>query len=156
MQSKHSALLSALTGLALVLQHASASLSLASRTPQAVDIIVTEVAKCDHKSHKGDYIEVHYTGKLEDGTVFDSSYDHTKEGSDEPMPLGFHLGQGRVIEGWDEGLLDMCPGERRKLTIPPGKAYGSNGKLWLSSLVSLQLTFVLRSGHHTTACNFDV
>jgi FK506-binding protein 2 len=51
------------------------------------------------------------------GTKFDSSYDR-----DSPLPLT--LGAGQVIRGWDEGLKDMCPGEKRKLTIQPEWAYG--------------------------------
>lgn len=53
-----------------------------------------------------------------DGTQFDSSYNRGE-------PLEFIVGYGKVIQGWDEGLLDMCTGEERKLTIPPDKAYGS-------------------------------
>ena len=67
---------------------------------------------CTRKTKSGDGIHMHYRGTLEDGTVFDSSYERGD-------PLRFTLGQGEVIKGWDEGLLDMCVGEERKLTIPP-------------------------------------
>lgn len=63
---------------------------------------------------------MHYTGTLEDGTKFDSSVDRGE-------PFAFQLGVGQVIKGWDEGLLDMCPGDKRKLTIPSDKAYGKAG-----------------------------
>lgn len=53
---------------------------------------------------------------LEDGTVFDSSYQRS--------PIKFRLGSGAVIKGWDQGLMDMCVGEKRKLTIPYNLAYG--------------------------------
>jgi len=59
---------------------------------------------------------VHYTGRLEDGTVFDSSRD--KE------PLTVPLGQKRVIAGFEEALGDMGSGDVKRVTIPPGKAYG--------------------------------
>ena len=66
----------------------------------------------------GDRVRVHYTGWLPDGTVFDSS---RKRGE----PAEFAL--GAVIEGWNEALVEMSPGERRKLTIPPELAYGEAG-----------------------------
>ncbi|KAF1913959.1 hypothetical protein BDU57DRAFT_521076 [Ampelomyces quisqualis] len=79
---------------------------------------VTIPAECSRKTVAGDKIEVHYRGTLEDGTEFDASYNRGQ-------PLSFTVGQGQVIKGWDQGLLDMCPGEKRKLTIQPEWAYGS-------------------------------
>ena len=64
----------------------------------------------------GDKVKVHYTGKLEDGSVFDSS-----EGGE---PLEFTLGQGQVIPGFDQGVVGMAPGESRTLNIPVDQAYG--------------------------------
>ncbi|KAK9469750.1 hypothetical protein V1512DRAFT_256934 [Lipomyces arxii] len=72
---------------------------------------------CLRKSKKGDLIYVHYTGFLEDGYKFDTSLD---KGS----PLRFTLGRGQVIQGWDRGLLGMCIGEHRKLTVPASLGYG--------------------------------
>ncbi|KAG8818130.1 Peptidyl-prolyl cis-trans isomerase fpr2, partial [Serendipita sp. 400] len=69
------------------------------------------------KAKAGDRISVHYTGTLfTTGAKFDSSRDRNK-------PFDITLGVGQVITGWDEGLVDMVVGEKRKLTIPPGKAY---------------------------------
>uniref|UniRef100_A0A161Y3W5 peptidylprolyl isomerase n=1 Tax=Daucus carota subsp. sativus TaxID=79200 RepID=A0A161Y3W5_DAUCS len=68
---------------------------------------------CDIKAHKGDKIGVHYRGKLTDGTVFDSSFERGD-------PIEFEL-------GWDQGLLGMCVGEKRKLKIPAKLGYGAQG-----------------------------
>ena len=64
----------------------------------------------------GDTVRVHYTGKLEDGTVFDSS-----EGA---SPLEFTLGQGQLIPGFEQGVIGMEPGDTRTLNIPADQAYG--------------------------------
>lgn len=68
----------------------------------------------------GDTVEVHYTGRLTNGTKFDSSLDHGE-------PIAFRLGAGMVIKGWDEGIAGMKVGEKRKLMIPSDLAYGSRG-----------------------------
>ncbi|PIR38417.1 MAG: peptidylprolyl isomerase [Candidatus Zambryskibacteria bacterium CG10_big_fil_rev_8_21_14_0_10_42_12] len=64
-----------------------------------------------------DELTVHYTGTLTNGTVFDSSVTRG-------TPFTFVIGQGSVIAGWEEGLLGMKVGEKRRLTIAPEKAYG--------------------------------
>ncbi|MFW9997185.1 MAG: FKBP-type peptidyl-prolyl cis-trans isomerase [Candidatus Odinarchaeota archaeon] len=69
---------------------------------------------------KGQTISVHYTGWLTDGTKFDSSVDRGD-------PLVFKIGVGQVIRGWDEGVVTMKVGGKRKLTIPPDMAYGERG-----------------------------
>ncbi|KAK4752593.1 hypothetical protein SAY87_021391 [Trapa incisa] len=76
--------------------------------------------KCDIQAHKGDRVKVHYRGKLTDGTVFDSSFERED-------PIEFELGSGQVIKGWDQGLLGMCVGEKRKLKIPAKLGYGAQG-----------------------------
>lgn len=68
----------------------------------------------------GNLVAVHYTGWLEDGTKFDSSLDRGE-------PIVLQLGQGQVIEGWEEGLTGMKVGGKRQLIIPPSLAYGEEG-----------------------------
>ncbi len=68
----------------------------------------------------GDRVTVHYTGYLTDGKKFDSSVDRG-------TPLTFVIGIGKVIRGWDEGVMTMKVGGKRKLIIPPQLGYGSRG-----------------------------
>jgi peptidylprolyl isomerase len=68
----------------------------------------------------GDVVLVNYTGWFEDGTKFDSSLDQGE-------PIQLALGAGMVIPGWEQGLIGMRMGERRRLTIPPELAYGASG-----------------------------
>lgn len=69
----------------------------------------------------GQTVTVHYTGTFEDGNKFDSSVDRGQ-------PIVFPIGRGRVIKGWDEGLMTMKVGGKRKLIIPPDLAYGASGR----------------------------
>lgn len=68
------------------------------------------------QAKQGDTVSVHYTGKLDDGTVFDSS-----EGG---SPLEFAIGSGNVIPGFEQAVLGMSPGEAKTTTIPSDEAYG--------------------------------
>nr|POE47949.1 fk506-binding protein 2 [Quercus suber] len=98
------------------------TLSTAATTLDSGLVIDTTTAvSCSRPSKENDRIAVHYRGTLQStGMEFDESY---KRGA----PFIFVLGAGRVIRGWDLGLLDMCPGEKRNLTIPPDLAYGKSG-----------------------------
>ncbi len=68
----------------------------------------------------GQTIRVHYTGRLLNGTVFDSSINRGQ-------PFSFTLGSGQVIPGWDQGIVGLKVGGKRRLTIPPSLAYGDEG-----------------------------
>jgi FKBP-type peptidyl-prolyl cis-trans isomerase len=68
----------------------------------------------------GKTVSVHYTGKLTDGTKFDSSHDRN-------APIEFPLGEGRVIPGWDEGIALLKVGGKATFIIPPNLAYGARG-----------------------------
>jgi len=95
-------------------QGASAS-SAPTVTPKAT---ATPTATSMPKSiaHVGDTVKVHYTGTLEDGTVFDTSVGRE--------PLQFTLGAGQMIPGFEQGVLGMKLGESKSITIPPDQAYG--------------------------------
>jgi FKBP-type peptidyl-prolyl cis-trans isomerase len=80
------------------------------------DVAVGEGARAD----SGDIVVVHYTGWLPQGVKFDSSRDR-----DEPFEVA--IGYGRVIQGWDQGIVGMREGGRRRLVIPPVMAYGERG-----------------------------
>ena len=72
------------------------------------------------KAENGKTVAVHYEGSLENGKVFDSSYPRKK-------PIEFRLGQGQVIEGWDEGIALLQVGDKARFVIPSDLAYGSSG-----------------------------
>ncbi|MFA5715532.1 MAG: FKBP-type peptidyl-prolyl cis-trans isomerase [Candidatus Paceibacterota bacterium] len=88
---------------------------------QKMDEVKIEVLKegTGAVSKNGDELTVDYTGTLEDGTKFDSSIGRA--------PFVFILGAGRVIQGWEQGMLNMKVGEQRRLTIPSSLGYGPQG-----------------------------
>lgn len=96
-------------------------LVIATASTQELKVDVVSVPEvCEQKSKIGDMLTMHYTGTLDDGKKFDSSFDRDQ-------PFTFKLGAGQVIKGWDQGLTEMCVGEKRKLTIPPNLGYGDAG-----------------------------
>jgi len=102
----------------LLLLFLTAATTTTAAAAAELQIDVTHPVECTRKTTNGDTVKMHYRGTLADtGKQFDASYDR---GS----PLSFNLGAGRVIKGWDQGLLDMCVGEKRTLTIPPELGYG--------------------------------
>jgi peptidylprolyl isomerase len=88
-------------------------------TPSGLQYLITE-AGTGPQAEPGNFVSVHYTGTLEDGTKFDSSLDRGE-------PIIFPLGQGRVIAGWDEGIALLTVGSKARLVIPPELAYGEQG-----------------------------
>jgi FKBP-type peptidyl-prolyl cis-trans isomerase len=88
-------------------------------TPSGLEYTET-VAGTGEPAEAGKTVRVHYTGKLTNGKVFDSSYTRGE-------PIEFKLGAGRVIKGWDEGIALMKVGGKATLTIPPQLGYGERG-----------------------------
>jgi FKBP-type peptidyl-prolyl cis-trans isomerase FkpA len=89
-----------------------------TRTPSGLYVEEQEAGTGETAS-AGDRVSVHYAGWLPDGTQFDSSRQRA--------PFDFVLGEGMVIQGWDEGVAGMREGGRRKLVIPPHLGYGPGG-----------------------------
>jgi FKBP-type peptidyl-prolyl cis-trans isomerase FkpA len=130
------ALLAAAAGSALAQSPGSApekSAPVSSTTISKFGAKVTELQIVDQKTGvgaeavSGKAVIVHYTGWLYDpaapdghGAKFDSSLDRS-------VPFGFFLGAGKVIKGWDEGIIGMKVGGKRTLVIPPSKGYGERG-----------------------------
>ena len=81
-----------------------------------VDIVAGE----GESPKPGQTVTVHYTGTLENGTRFDSSVDRGQ-------PFAFKIGVGQVIKGWDEGVMTMKVGGKRRLTLPAELGYGASG-----------------------------
>lgn len=89
-------------------------------TPSGLKYI-DEVVGTGESPSIGKNVRVHYTGTLVDGTKFDSSVDRGQ-------PYEFRIGTGGVIKGWDEGIMTMKVGGKRKLIIPGNLAYGAAGR----------------------------
>ena len=94
--------------------------SMSDYNSEFLKVEVIEEGTGNKQVEKGDEILIHYTGTLEDGTKFDSSVDRG-------TPLDITIGVGMVIKGWDEGIIGMKVGEKRKLTIQPDYGYGAAG-----------------------------
>jgi len=81
------------------------------------------------KTKAGNYLHVHYTGFIDESSTAGEKgkqFDTTVNG-EKPEPFTFSLGEGEVVQGWEQGLLDMCVGEKRTLVVPPELAYGEYG-----------------------------
>ena len=88
-------------------------------TPDGLQI-QDEVVGTGTQAKSGDSVTVNYVGTLTNGTKFDSSYDRN-------TPFTTQIGVGQVIKGWDEGIVGMKVGGKRKLIIPPALGYGDQG-----------------------------
>ena len=82
---------------------------------------IDEVVGTGESPKQGQQVTVHYTGTLENGTKFDSSVD-------KGQPYTFRIGTGVVIKGWDEGIMTMKVGGKRRLIVPANLAYGAAGR----------------------------
>lgn len=85
------------------------------------------------KVQNGDVVTVHYTGKLEDGSVFDSSL------SEGRTPITVKLGEGTLIKGFEEGLLGMEIGEKKTVNISPENAYGFRNEGMINEVAKTQV-----------------
>ena len=89
------------------------------KTQSGLDFIEIE-AGAGEQASAGKTVAVHYTGKFQDGKIFDSSVSRGE-------PIEFQLGVGQVIKGWDEGIAMMRVGGKAQLIVPPDLAYGEKG-----------------------------
>lgn len=90
-------------------------------TPSGLRTVVDRPGSGEQTPERGQFVTVHYQGRLLDDTLFDDS---RARGDG---PLTFPVGQGRVIPGWDEAIMLMTEGEKRTLIIPHWLAYGEKG-----------------------------
>jgi peptidyl-prolyl cis-trans isomerase A (cyclophilin A) len=89
-------------------------------TASSLKYLVVEKSNNPTKAENGMMVDVHYTGFLTDGKVFDSSIERRN-------PISFQLGTGSVIRGWDEGIALMNVGDKYRLIIPADLGYGAHG-----------------------------
>lgn len=106
------------------LSNSDSELIINNNNEDSIDSSSEEINYMDKENliaKNGDTLIMNYTGRLEDGTIFDSNilpeFNHVE-------PFEFVLGEGMVIKGWDEGLVGMEIGEKKVLTISPDKGYG--------------------------------
>merc|ERR1711934_5104 len=90
-------------------------------------VTVLKKAKCKTGAKAGDKLTMHYTGTIDPKSATGVKNQKFDSSLDRGTPFTFTLGQGQVIKGWDQGLKGICPGEKRKLVIPPKLGYGANG-----------------------------
>jgi peptidylprolyl isomerase/FKBP-type peptidyl-prolyl cis-trans isomerase FkpA len=104
--------------------------------PAAALVVQDETIGAGAEAIQGSLVNVQYTGRLENGTVFDTSVGKA--------PIEFLLGQGYVIQGWERGILGMKVGGKRLLIIPPDMAYGAqaNGPIPANSTLIFEVELV--------------
>ena len=83
--------------------------------------------EANKKPSRGNHVTVHYTGWLYDENAADKKGKKFDSSVDRNQPFTFQIGIGQVIKGWDEGVLDMAVGEKRRLIIPASLGYGARG-----------------------------
>jgi FKBP-type peptidyl-prolyl cis-trans isomerase FkpA len=133
------AVIGLIIGAVVVLHNGSdSSTSGASPSPSASSsaglVSTDETVGTGDEAVAGKTVSVNYLGTLADGTKFDSSYDRNQ-------PFEFTLGAGQVIKGWDQGVVGMKVGGKRKLVIPPGLGYGAqaNGSIPANSTLTFEI-----------------
>ncbi|MEO8975260.1 MAG: FKBP-type peptidyl-prolyl cis-trans isomerase [Casimicrobiaceae bacterium] len=108
----------------------------AKSTPEQsskLDANIKELKKIDIKqgegaeAQTGKVVVVHYSGWLYDATAPEGKGKKFDSSLDRKVPFGFYLGEGKVIKGWDQGVVGMKVGGKRRLIIPPELGYGSRG-----------------------------
>ena len=92
------------------------------------------------KIQSGDNVKVHYTGKLEDGSIFDTSLAEGRE------PLETTLGQGQLIKGFEAGLIDMTEGEKKTIEIESADAYGEQNPEMINEIPKAQVPEGVKEG----------
>jgi FKBP-type peptidyl-prolyl cis-trans isomerase SlpA len=92
------------------------------------------------KIQSGDNVKVHYTGKLEDGSIFDTSLTEGRE------PLETTLGQGQLIKGFEAGLIDMSEGEKKTIEIESADAYGEYNPEMINEIPKTQVPEGVKEG----------
>jgi FKBP-type peptidyl-prolyl cis-trans isomerase SlpA len=92
------------------------------------------------KIQTGDNVKVHYTGKLEDGSIFDTSLTEGRE------PLETTLGQGQLIKGFEAGLIDMVVGEKKTIEIESADAYGEHNPEMINEIPRAQVPEGVKEG----------
>mmetsp|Transcript_8170 Transcript_8170/g.11581 ORF Transcript_8170/g.11581 Transcript_8170/m.11581 type:complete len:198 (-) Transcript_8170:8-601(-) len=93
--------------------------------PTSVKTFVPD--ECGQKSASGNFLSMHYTGRIDESSETGEKMKKFDSSLDRDQPFNFKLGGGQVIKGWDQGLNDMCIGEKRTLIIGPDMGYGSRG-----------------------------
>ena len=130
MPSKHALRLTLILSLGLMItplvSHGDDSKPKSAKSKEKIQMTASGLKYIDNKvgtgpsPKTGQQVTVHYTGRLKDGTKFDSSVDRGQ-------PFTFVIGVGQVIKGWDEGVSTMKVGGKRTLIIPPQLGYGERG-----------------------------